>query len=440
LLQGGAALLAAAVSYAVANDFVYRHYPDRADRLPGEPKIVLEPLDVFVDSGGMWVGLTALAVTAAWVFAVRRRSIIGSDQAVAIALLVLAVLAFAVLHYHVGSVLLVVGVVLWLRSGRRAIEIAFFGIPLLLLIAVQVAVLHHSGAYPGRRIIGALTGEPSVWPIIRFGAFSPAAVLSYMAILSVALVRLSNGQRVPVHFLLFIVSVWLPLFAMGVFTWDPEARYTLVALPGFLLCLVAGVVYVARTMRTRGTTPERTVVGRLAFAFGMLVVLQPGALLSAVRNDYSTHPDHRGAAEFVSSLPIQSGDVIIAEDSINQTYYLGRVDYRLLNVDVARKHSVVKNGVLRGQYTGTPVIGSGAELMAILDKARGRRVYIIGSGEDFADHRERSRGNGIREVLEGQRLEKIFVGRDGRTVVWTVRDPSRPSIAPAKEVGMDIRQ
>ena len=113
--------------------------------------------------------------------------------------------------------------------------------------------------------------------------------------------------------------------------------------------------------------------------------------------------------------------ILIAEDDINQTYYLGKVDYCLLNIDVARTHSILVDGRLVRQYTGAPVIGSGSELDAVIDATRDGQVYVIGSGQDVAEFRRRRLGNGISEALQSERFEVIYEGRDGKTKVWRLR-------------------
>ena len=73
------------------------------------------------------------------------------------------------------------------------------------------------------------------------------------------------------------------------------------------------------------------------------------------------------------------------------------------------------------QYTGVTVIGTGAELEAILDGSAGKPLYIIGSGENFEDGERMFRGMGIAEVLESDRLEVVYEGRDKKTIVWKKR-------------------
>jgi hypothetical protein len=97
------------------------------------------------------------------------------------------------------------------------------------------------------------------------------------------------------------------------------------------------------------------------------------------------------------------------------------VGYRLQNVILAKNHSVLRNGVLYGQYTGTPVIGTGRQFEEVLNRRSGGNVYIISSAQVTEGTQRRNRENGIAEVLDSDRLEVIYVGRDRKTNVWKLR-------------------
>src|SRR5262249_25067220 len=159
------------------------------------------------------------------------------------------------------------------------------------------------------------------------------------------------------------------------------------ALPFFLLCLTAGLVYLLDATVLGARLRAHAASTAAAWVIAVALIVNPAAMLRTARNDYSTAPDHKGAAEYIRSLHPGLDDLLIAEDSIVQTWYLGRVDYRLLDIRVAAEHSVVVNGVVRGQYCGTPVLGTGQELTRVLDAPHRGRVYVIGSGEDFENGR-----------------------------------------------------
>jgi hypothetical protein len=83
-----------------------------------------------------------------------------------------------------------------------------------------------------------------------------------------------------------------------------------------------------------------------------------------------------------------------------------------------------------------PLIGSGAELAMLLRRQDRGAIYIIGSGEKhYLDHKKHYLGNGILEILERNRPEKIFTGRDGATSVMYFPPPSTARLnASTREV------
>jgi hypothetical protein len=85
----------------------------------------------------------------------------------------------------------------------------------------------------------------------------------------------------------------------------------------------------------------------------------------------------------------------------------------------------LKNGILRDIYTGAPLIGTAAELKALVDRSNRGAIYIVGSGEQQEDGRRYARSSGIFEALEEPIFEPVYLGRDGLTRIWKVREPSR---------------
>ena len=143
---------------------------------------------------------------------------------------------------------------------------------------------------------------------------------------------------------------------------------------------------------------------------------------------YANHPDHKGAAEFVAHLHPGPHDIIIAEDVLQQTYYLGHVDYWLVNKQVAASYLHRVQGRLADFYTDTPLLGTGSELERVVEMPNRGAIYVIGSGENQEDGRRNMRGFGIAQVLQSPPFHCVYVGRDGVTRVWKV-DASPPNVA-----------
>ncbi len=64
-------------------------------------------------------------------------------------------------------------------------------------------------------------------------------------------------------------------------------------------------------------------------------MVNPVAFGNIVHTGYKTHPDHKGAAAFIMQQRLGPNDIIVAEDVLQQTYYLGHVDYWLQSRDAA---------------------------------------------------------------------------------------------------------
>ncbi len=167
------------------------------------------------------------------------------------ALLLLAIGAAACvkLHYHIGGIALLFGTVLWLRAGvRNYSRLLLIGAVVVGTALVQFYLLHRH-----RRI-----SRPDDNRCIRRNAQCLADVAvrgiqpgrhcsACRSRLPMECIGCARGTRLPVHFLFFAIAVWAPLFAIGLVRWNVAERYTIGALPFFLLALVAGVAYLLQS-------------------------------------------------------------------------------------------------------------------------------------------------------------------------------------------------
>lgn len=433
LWQGIAANVIGVVLFLAQSRFEDSHYPPLEAR-PGMLEMSLvqsipKGLGAYVDGnelaivGVLIAGLLAIVGTL-W------RSLGWSRISAWIALLFfLGFTCVTFLHYHIAALAFLAGSAIWLRySGKKlraALPIA--GLTLALVV-VQLVYLHGTGEYVGRQLVGAVVGQPSVWPLIQFAKLSPFASVFYLVVILYALRQFARNLTIPDHVLFFCLSVWLPLLVIGMARWWVLPRYTIGGLPFFYLTCIAGLAYVLTlTKANQGMQYSRSVTAGIGSMLVVMLVVNPVALSHAVNTsytrplmlmDYRVHPDHIGAAEYLLGLPVHETDIVIAEDVLQQTYYLGKVDYWLRNISDARGFSEVVNGQVVDQYTHTPVIGTGDELLSVLQQNSGGRIFIISNGEIAPTHNEWARGNGIREVLQSPALEVVFKGRDGQTTIW----------------------
>ena len=378
----------------------------------------------------------ALLVTGALtaVFAVHfGRKVQQRLPAVCAALLLLIALALQVLlFYHLAVLFGMAGAVVAYRTAGP-IVLRRLGIFLLSSAAVGLIQVAFLASRPGSvvKLVGVIVGQPSVWQYVRVAQFSLcAAVLAAGATLW-GLWRIANRQRAPDYALLALLGLWIPMFVLGLFAWNMPSRYAAASLLPMLLSAFAFAQYAFDWLAERGFAKGALRAWRpVAVLITLALVVEPTQVLAAIKPNSRIFPDHRGAAAFIRSQNIQPQDVLIAEDVLEQTYYLGRVDYWLISRKQARLYVQRVGGVIRDFYTSTPVIDSGEQLQQVLDSSTGGRIFIIGSGENQKDARRGMRGPSISALLQSDRLEELFLGSDGLTKVWRAK-PSRAETEPS---------
>jgi hypothetical protein len=234
--------------------------------------------------------------------------------------------------------------------------------------------------------------------------------------------------------LLALLGVWIPVFFIGFYVWDLPVRYTAASLIPVLLCAFA---FAQRSTDALWARLRPGLASKPIQYAAVLVIAvsaaNPATTIAWMTSDGSQYPDHRGAANFIRTQNITPDDILLAEDVLQQTYYLGRVDYWL----IGRKHSWryqqrVGDGRIQDFYTATAVIDNGEDFQELLDANPHRRIFVIGSGENSRDSRREMRGEGINKLLKSDRFEPLFVGSDNFTTVWLAKQPVRQQPAAAQ--------
>jgi hypothetical protein len=425
LRQGALAFAVAAVSAAVIYHWVESFYPllpkiagvaaPNANHFVGIQRSLLARPYMYLAG---FLASTLLAVYIA-------RGPPGGKPKLAPALLVVLGLFCQLLFlYHIGLLLMLAGLIVARRRevGRWPLVISL-GLAATLATA-QFLALETVASDSTRRTIGAMVGLPSVWPYLRFMSYSPLAVAVIGAGLARALWLIAKGRHIPDYWLFFGLTVWVPLFAVGLLSWDVAVRYTEFALLPLLLCATAVCQEAATAGILSLRLQTRPAQALLALVTCVLIV-NPIKLVRTVNAGYSIHPDHKGAADYIKSIHPRANDLIVAEDSLQQTYYLGHIDYWLMGKDRAAAFVQLIDGQLRDIYTGAPLLGTGQELMDLINRPDRGAIYIIGSGELQQDGRRLFRGFGIYELLLTPIFEPVYLGRDGLTQVWKISASSR---------------
>ncbi len=442
LVYGAIAAAIVLASYLLINNWVDSHYPvpppeyaadlgapiwDRS-RAPQAFALTFEV--------ALWIAGLAIAF-----FGVHLARVIPHRvAAIGVATLLLAGLLLQLkLYYHIAALLFIAAVILARRFGGPRVwrRLGIFALGSGMLALIHFSLL---ASTPGSltKIIGALVGQPSVWPYARILQFSEFG--GFLALLAVAWGgwRLMKRRRCADFVLFAVLAVWIPMFTIGFFVWNMPPRYTVASLLPMLLCAFAlaqkGTDWLQTKSAARNIAPLKGRPGQVAAAvLTTALVVDPVEVVASVNSGYESHPDHKGAAEFMKSQNIVAGDVILAEDVLQQTYYLGHVDYWLMSRDHARRYVELKNGRIQDFYTGAGVISSAAMLEELLRNERGHRIFVIGSGENQSDRRKGMRGD-MDPVLHSKQFEVVYEGRDGLTQVWRATDaPPSPVASPPRE-------
>jgi hypothetical protein len=419
LWQGAVAFAAIAAEFVALSYWISTQYPHALGALAGTPanapRAAAPPLHL------LWPLAMALPALALSWYVLRERGRLP------VLLLAASLVAQVSRFDHVAILLVVAALVLARRNGTLSTgRLAVYFAVCVVLAAAQIFYLraHHAGTLS--QIAGLLLGWPSVRVYIALSLYSLATLLIAGCGIAAGLWRLAHRQRVPDHLLFLTLGVWLPLLQIGCFQWDPAQRYV----DGQMLPLLLGAFAVAqwatRAAPSAARAPSTARPARFAgVAVAVIVcalVIDPARLRAAADPTYARYPDHEGAAQFVQSLHPGPNDIVVAEDALMQTYYLGHVDYWLQDEAMAAPFLHRVDGRWADIYTDTPLIGSGRQLERLVARRHRGAIYVIGSGE-IQPQAQLMEGRGIERMLDSSAFHLIYVGRDHLTDVWKVDAP-----------------
>jgi hypothetical protein len=226
----------------------------------------------------------------------------------------------------------------------------------------------------------------------------------------------------------------LPLAVVGMAQSATATRYVVMTHPFMLLVVGWGTWQCFMWLSRRFPKPlPRSAVGAAVAVFAVSGVFVAHGIPYALpfmdmthrdRLDQAVHkfpfrPDHEAAGLYVSAMRKQ-GDVVIAEDPLQQFWYAGGpIDYWFRNPrDAWHFLHESEDGGLSDIYVGSTPILDIAEMDRIVDEARGR-VWFITSGET-APSRNWYLSDEQRIWLEAlqRNREPEFLARDGVTAVY----------------------
>ena len=437
LVLGACATLTVVLAFFVIHNWVQAQYPTPSPEFaaalgPARPQGSDVPRD-FALAFDIALWITGIAAVA---FALRASRVLDRPvpRIAVAASFALGVILQLTLQYHLAVLAYAAGIVVALRFGdsRTLTRLAALLITAGLLFVLHAMLLAPlAGTFT--RLVGALVGTISVWPYVRIGEMSSFAAVVTGALLVWGLYRLARRRVLPDYWLLALLGVWAPVFALGAFAWNVPPRYTEMSLIPMLLCAFATCQQIVGASSERFVRLRSRMISSVAAVTIAILVVNPVTLAATTNAGYAMHPDHVGAADFMRAYGVRDDDIVLAEDVLQQTYYLGSVDYWLIGPDVARRFVKTTPDGVRDFYTGTPVIATPAMLDDLLQENRDKRIFVIGSGEDQQSGRRSVRGAALHEAIESDRFEVIYVGRDGLTKILRAEPRTAPSSRATKE-------
>jgi 4-amino-4-deoxy-L-arabinose transferase-like glycosyltransferase len=427
LLQGLGAFVVIVVGFELISHWISSLYPPHPSAYGVEKLVAARDWGVsqLRAPWPLFAFGVALAAAISW-YVVKRVQVRAA--AITSGILIFAGLSCQVfLFYHLAFLLLLAGSIVVVRRDRNSLlRLGGLLIFSFAFAIAQVIILRSNSGMGLYKVLGLMTGLPSIWCYFNLGIYSPVAGLILILGTLGACWQLAMRRRIPGYWLFWLLTTWIPLLMLGLFTWYPEPRYTEFALLPFLLCALASLQWIAGHSRAKQARAKQVALASV----GCILIVNPIGAAHVINAGYSIHPDHKGAAAYLKSLQIAPKDIVVVEDVIVQTYYLGRVDYWLLGRNVASQFVQEIDGKFVDIYTHTPLIDSGEALQALIDKPGRGAIYVIGSGEYDEHNRHWMRSYGIFELIQSKEFKPIFVGRDGLTQIWRVDPPVEAAGTP----------
>jgi len=227
------------------------------------------------------------------------------------------------------------------------------------------------------------------------------------------------------------IASLITLLVVGVASEWGSTRYVLHAYPFIVMVSAWGMWegmewLLSRTSILATRRPAWVGVGLCAVVMSGFLVGHgvPQAIRSVstghgeVKRPYHFRPDHAGPGRFVKQNRMP-GDIVIAEDPLQQAWYVGDIDGRSRGAGDARGFLFVPpEGGYRDIYAGSRLLAEPYSVLALVATAEGR-VWFITSGET-AGQRELYLSEDQRIWLRDMEssLTPAFEGSDGLTRVY----------------------
>lgn len=246
-------------------------------------------------------------------------------------------------------------------------------------------------------------------PSPRDHAIRACALAALIILLAIGAVSQWGGTRYLIGaypFFLLVSAFGLIRLLENVQRWLPLGRFAMTSLAA--LTTLSGVL-------AGHGIPQALAAARLSHGDPM-----PGLAVGFPR-----YPDHQAAGEYVRRR-LEPKDSVVAEDALQQYWYVGRVEYWLRDpISHQRYLFEDEDARLRDVYVASAIATS--DILDRLHRARDIRVWVITSAET-AHRRDYYLDDAQRRWLSELKVshQPVFVARDGITRVYCLHCSPTP--------------
>lgn len=230
---------------------------------------------------------------------------------------------------------------------------------------------------------------------------------------------------------LAVLAALMPIIAIGTIREWGGLRYLMGFYPFMLLVAAFGVSNLAKKLPLGGSTNLKQSMAGILLCVGVLGSHGVYQATNAATLDYGDripifgwpYPDHKTAGEYVRSQ-LRESDLVIAEDTIEQRWYVGRVDYWLRNhTNHGWSLYEIAEGEYRDIYVDSTIVTP--QILQQLKTTKDRRIWLITSAETSATLEHYLSKEQI-DWLNGIKAthQPAYTGKDNITEVYLL-EPSR---------------
>jgi len=273
------------------------------------------------------------------------------------------------------------------------------------------------------------------YPYISYlAALSPVLFLLFIVAIVMLFFRPKNNSNTSTKAIVIITI--LPITAMGIATKWGGIRFIIEAYPFFLLIASFGFVNLVRLILDTFSLSRQTKNISMSFSIAVFALsgvsmghgipqsitianMGYGKAADSLSLGFESYPDHRGAGSFVRKH-LQADDIVVAEDMLQQKWYVDQVDYWLRDSSAAAGFLYQdRTGEIRDIYVNS--IAMTDETMRAVSNIKNRRIWVITSGETFFDRASSLSDPQLEWLTQLEaRLSPVYTGKDKITMVYCV--------------------